>query len=128
MANRKRLTMLAAVVLLVTGLGVAAQAWVGQRDTLTFSGSVALPGAVLPAGTYTFELMTSTGAGDVVRVASGDRRHSYFMGFTRSVTRPQNLPSNRLIVLGEAKAGTPPPIAVWYPLGGGNGHEFIYQQ
>jgi hypothetical protein len=126
MANHKRLTALAAAVLLLTGLAAVTQAWVGQRDTLTFSGAVALPGAVLPAGAYTFQLMTSSGAGDVVRVASSDGRHSYFMGFTRSVTRPQNLPANRIVVIGEAKSGTPPPVTVWYPLGGGNGHEFIY--
>ena len=127
MATRKTLSAALAAALLVTGLGVTAHAWIGQRNTLNFGGSVAIPGTVLPAGSYTFEVVTSGGSADVVRIASADGRRSYFMGFTRTVERPRNLPAKQAIVLGEAKAGTPPPIAVWYPVDGDGGHEFIYR-
>ena len=127
MALHKTLAAAFGAALLVTGLSVSAHAWIGQRNTLTFGGSVAIPGAVLPAGSYTFEVVTSGGEAEVVRVASRDTNRSYFMGFTRSVDRPRNLPAKQAIVLGEAKAGTPPPIAVWYPTDGGRGHEFIYR-
>jgi hypothetical protein len=127
MTIRKSVTGAFAAALLVTGLGVTAHAWIGQRNTLKFSGSVAVPGAVLPAGSYTFEVVTSGGSADVVRIASTDGRRNYFMGFTRTVERPRNLPENQAIVLGEAKAGTPPPIAGWYPVDGDHGHEFIYR-
>ena len=127
MAIRKTLAGLFAAALLVTGLSVTGHAWIGQRNTLTFGGTVAIPGAVLPPGAYTFEVVTAGGSFEVVRVASADGQRNYFMGFTRTVDRPRTLPAKQAIVLGEAQAGTPPPIAAWYPVDGGSGHEFIYR-
>jgi len=123
MTNRK--SMVAGLAMMVA-LGVAAtvHGWSGQQNTLTFSGSVALPGVVLPAGSYRFQVLA--GNPDIVRVTSSDGRQPYYMGFTRTVMRPHRLDSKRAIVLGEAPAGTPPPISIWFPTDGGNGHQFVY--
>ena len=126
MVNRISIAAVFAAVLLMTGLRVSPHAWAGQRSIITFSGAVALPGVVLPAGSYEFQQVTPSGSGTVVHVASADGRRSYFMGFTRTVDRPRNLPDNRLIQLGESKAGTPPPITAWYPAGDSRGQEFVY--
>src|SRR3954469_918889 len=116
MINRN--TILGALVaLVIAGAGATTHAWVGQRDTLTFSGSVAIPGAVLPAGSYVFEMMTAGTSNEVVRIASKTTNQAYFMGFTRSVTRPHADTGRALIVVGESPKGTPPPLRVWYPNG-----------
>lgn len=129
MFNRKSvLTAFGAVIL---GLAVAAsgEAWGTASKTahLTFSGPFALPGISLPAGVYTFELADPSTNLDIVRVVSRDRSKVYYTGFTEPVRRPANLAADRMLVFGEAPAGSPAPIAVWYPLNGSIGHQFIYR-
>jgi hypothetical protein len=127
MFNRKRV--LTAVVGLTLAVLVAASAyaWNTRMSYVTFSGTVALPEAVLPAGTYTFELPETSNL-DVVRVLSKDRSKVYFLGFTRATPRPFQMDPNRVTVtLGEAERGVPPPVATWYPIGSSIGHTFIYQ-
>jgi hypothetical protein len=125
MTNRKSVVAVGLAVLVAIGIATTVHGWTGQQNTLKFSGAVALPGVVLPAGSYRFLVMEG-GSGDIVRVTSDDGRQPYFMGFTRTVQRPHSHDSKRAIVLGERAAGTPPPIAIWFPTDGGNGHEFIY--
>jgi hypothetical protein len=124
MTNRKSIVA-AGLVLLALTVATTVHGWTGQRNTLHFSGSVALPGLVLPAGSYRFQVMEG-GSADIVRVTSEDGRQPYYMGFTRTVRRPASLPRGKAIVLGEAPAGTPPPIDTWFPVDGDNGHQFIY--
>ena len=128
MFNFKRvLTAFGAVIL---GLLVVAssEAWgTGSKTSrLTFSGPFALPGVSLPAGVYTFELADPSTNLDIVRVVSRDRAKVYYMGFTEAVRRPANLSADRMLVFGEAPAGSPPPIAAWYPQNESIGHQFIY--
>ena len=112
-----------ALVVTVTSqaLGVA-----GHANHLTFSGAVALPGMVLPAGTYTFEIANPDTSANVVRVASRDGRIQ-FLGFTERVRRPEGLPKDSMMSLGESAAAVPPPILAWYPIGTSTGHRFIYR-
>jgi len=93
---------------------------------VTFSGAVALPGRVIPAGTYTFEIANPNSGADIVRVLSRDGSRSYFLGFTRAVNRPQSLPREQVVSLGESALGTPPPITVWWPENESTGRQFIY--
>jgi len=128
MFNHKSvLTAFGAVIL---GLLVAAsgEAWATANKTnhLTFSASFALPGMTLPAGAYTFELADPSLNLDIVRVVSQDRSKVYYTGFTTSVRRPADLAADRMLTFGEAPAGTPPPIAAWYPSGESIGHQFRY--
>ena len=127
MINRKwaRAALAAA---LVTGGISAGHAWGSSRmNELTFSGSVSLPDAVLPPGTYTFEVLVPGGGHDVVQVRSRTGR-AYFLGFTRTVDRPRGARQSSAIAFGEARGGTPPPINVWYPNGLNRGHQFIYPE
>src|ERR671921_449345 len=102
MVKRTSLGVLFGAAALVA-LSVTAHAWVGQMNTLTFGGSVALPaGVVLPPGTYLFEMLTPSASSEVVRVTTRDRQRTFFLGFTRSVERPTNFDSHKVIVLGEA--------------------------
>jgi hypothetical protein len=94
---------------------------------LTFSGSVALPGVTLPAGTYTFERFDPFGAPDVVRVLNRKGDKTYFLGFTQRVSRPWNARNQPPVKFGEARPGEPVPVEVWFPADETVGHQFIYR-
>ena len=65
---------------LLLGLAVSAYSngWadVHHRDYITFSAPVAIPGVTLPAGTYRFEMPSSTASDGIVSVSSRDGRAS----------------------------------------------------
>jgi hypothetical protein len=97
-----------------------------QINILTFNQPVKLPGVVLPAGTYRFELAPAGTHQDIVKVSSRSGM-PYYLGFTRVVERPTTLPKNMMIQFGETTGGVPPPIAVWYPTHTPSGHAFVYR-
>jgi hypothetical protein len=127
MVNRKLVLAVcgAAVFALVLAQRVGAMAD-AKTTYLTFSAPVTLPGVALGAGTYIFEIANPDNNADVVRVMSRDRSISYFMGFTRAVTRPHNLDRTRSVSLGESAAGVPPPITTWWPQYESTGRQFVY--
>ena len=96
-----------------------------MTNDLTFKQPVALPGVVLPAGTYTFESVML--GGNVVRVSSRNDGTVRFMGFTQRVVRPRSMPTRTPIAFGEAPPGTARPITAWFPIGRSEGHQFMYR-
>jgi hypothetical protein len=129
MFARRLVSTLGAAVL----LGVLATVPTGafplpNRTTyFTFSGPVQLPGVTLARGTYIFEVANPNGRADVVRVLSSDRSTVYFMQFTNLVYRPRTSNLKSSITLGEAPAGTVPPVKAWYPESETLGREFIFR-
>lgn len=108
-------------------LAVAAHGYGAPGRTmneLAFNSPVALPGTVLPAGTYVFEAIRP----DIVRVSSRLGRRVHYTGFTRQVTRSGWRANGPHVSFAEAPRGEPVPIAVWYPAGEQNGHEFVYRR
>ncbi len=126
MVNRKSLLAACGVILGLTVAVASANAWGNASRTtyLTFSGPVRLPGVTLGTGTYMFELTGS--ALDIVRVTDEKRSMVLFNGFTAQVARPEGLPANQPISIGESPRGIAPPILAWYPDGDSNGHRFMY--
>lgn len=116
----------AAAALLAVAAAAPTGAAVGQRDHVTFSGAVALPGAVLPAGAYIFEVANPDSSRTVVRVTHRDTRRVHFARFTMRVSRPASLPDDQVVTLGEAPAGEAVPITAWYPSGQPSGHRFVW--
>jgi hypothetical protein len=128
MSNRKRALVAAVAVIGVLAGGASVHAaFVSRVNHLTFSGTVSLPGAILPQGTYTFELAPPSGGLDVVRVTTRDGKRVMFHGFTNVVNRPAGLGENQLVTFGERAAGQPAPIDTWYPVGSPIGRRFIYR-
>ncbi|RPI56235.1 MAG: hypothetical protein EHM55_05555 [Acidobacteria bacterium] len=113
-------------------VGVLATSSIGaipnaNRTTyFTFSKAVQLPGVALSAGSYVFEVVNPETGGSVVRVASRDRSKIYLTQVTLPVERPRSRDMAPRIVLGEAPAGQPPPVASWFPHGETIGRAFIY--
>ena len=95
-----------------------------HRTYFTFSGPVRLPGVVLPAGKYVFELPTQEWT--LVRVSSFETNKTYLLAFTRIVDRPADRKLDATIVLGETSGHAAPPINVWYSQGERTGRQFIY--
>ena len=123
----RQLVFTAAIALLAFAAATPTRAALGLGDRITFSGPVALPGVVLPAGAYTFEIANPESSLRVVRVTRRDTGLVYFAGFTRMIPRPVDRPADQLIGLGEGPRGAAAPIDVWYPSGGSQGHRFIYR-
>jgi hypothetical protein len=129
MVNRKSVLTACGAAIVALVMAASVDAWgrgnASRTNYLTFSRPVALPGVTLGRGTYIFEL-ADPHVLDVVQVLSRDRSRVYFMAFTRLIQRPADMPADRLVSLGEARVGVPPPIMAWYPLGESRGHQFIY--
>ena len=123
---------LVVVAALALGVGAAslagASALANRRTVLTFSHAVALPGAELPAGSYTFQLADPNGSADAVMVLNRNRTRVLFMGLTHRVPRPVGLAASRTVVFGEARRGDAAPITAWYPPDDGIGYEFQYRR
>jgi hypothetical protein len=116
-------------ILAVCSVGVllprtaAADEW-DQRTILTFSQTVEIPGTVLPAGTYVFQLADSAASRHVVQVFDQDGR---------ILATVLTIPTARLtaaddtrITFEEQRAGAPFPIKKWFYPGRVGGEEFIY--
>jgi hypothetical protein len=129
MLHRKSVFIAGAIAIAALLSSASGHAWspLTRPNYLTFSAPVAVPGAVLAPGSYTFELTAPGTSRDIVRVSSRDGRRIYYTGFTRRVARPHNLPTGATVAFGEAVKGEPTPIAAWYPIDGANGQEFIYR-
>ena len=95
-------------------------------NTLTFNQPVALPGVTLAAGSYRFEIVNPQMNRDIVRVSSMRTGQVYFTRHTLRAERPHNMPRNQVVTFGEAPAGQPTPIRIWFPLNGSDGREFVY--
>jgi len=119
----RRFALTTSALLVAAVLGAASmQASALRTNYLTFSGPVALPGVTLAPGTYTFEAGPEETDVNIVRVQTRDRRQLLYQGFTTPVSRPMgNVP---VVVFGEAPAGAPIPIRVWYPTQSRIGHRF----
>ena len=128
MTNWKTVRITCATV--AVGLLVAASSHalsVGHKNHLTFNRPVALPGVVLPAGTYTFDLADSNSSLDIVIVRNAIGSKVMYLGFTNTVERPRGMAAKTAVTFREASANEPPPIATWYEIGDSIGHEFLYR-
>jgi hypothetical protein len=110
----------ALALMLVTGSVMAFG--VSHENRLTFNRPVALPGVVLPAGTYSFNVAEN--GLDVVVVRNSTK--VFYMGFTTLVRRPAGISPNTRVTIGEAPANQAPPITRWYEIDDTIGHEFRY--
>lgn len=122
---RSVMTMVGAVALVAClAPGAHADEW-NKKTYLTFSGPVQIPGATLPAGTYTFELANPDSTRHVIRVSEKDsgKHVGLFMTIPQDRLDP---PNDNLIMFAERPAGSPQAIQAWFYPGDRIGEEFVY--
>ena len=95
-----------------------------QLTYLTFSQAVAIPGHVLPAGTYTFRLADSLSGRNVVQIFN---RAGKPVATVLTIEDYRLTPSDdTVITFGKRGGSAPPSITQWFYPGDSEGHEFIY--
>ena len=104
---------------------VAAHADTLDRYTkLTFSEPIAIPGQVLPAGTYVFRLPLDHSL-NLVQITNVEGTRVYATLNAISTERAQRT-GDTVLVLADQKPGTPEALVKWFYPGDINGQQFVY--
>jgi hypothetical protein len=92
---------------------------------LTFSKSVQLPGVMLPAGKYRFELADPDDSRQVIKVQTedGKKQLAMLMSIPHQLSRPTKDP---LVLFAETPAREPDAVKAFVYPGESIGYEFIY--
>jgi hypothetical protein len=96
-----------------------------KQTYLTFSAPVQVPGATLPAGTYTFKLADLQGNRHVVQIfdKDGTKLYTTILAIPDERLEPTDKP---LVMFTETPAGTPAAVKAWFYPGDRIGNEFVY--
>jgi hypothetical protein len=103
---------------------VRADEW-DKKTYITFSDTVQMPGATLPAGKYVFKLVESNANRYVVQVFNERENHV----FTTVIAIPNyrmKTPDKTIITFYESPEGQPQPVRAWFYPGDNFGREFVY--
>ena len=121
-----KVRVLCGAAILAACLAPAAQADEWTKLTyFTFSAPVEMPGMVLPAGSYKFELADPDATRRVVRIS--DKEGGKIYGIFLSIPDQKLEPSDKPIVMfREAPAGAPEAVKAWFYPGETTGYEFVY--
>lgn len=112
------------VVGLVSASNAVADEW-DKKSILTFSQPFEIPGKVLPAGTYTFELADTFADRHIVRIFNKDRTE--VLATVMTIPDYRLTPTNETVIkFGEVPAGQPEVIRAWFYPGNTLGQEFVY--
>jgi hypothetical protein len=96
-----------------------------QANKVTFSQPVQIPGCVLPAGTYWFELPQDISEHYLVRIYSADRSELYATLFASNYERA-TATDRTVFGLAERGSAQPQAIVTWFYPGETTGHRFLY--
>jgi hypothetical protein len=124
----------ALAVLAFSAPGVRAQtgdsAEAKKLTILTFTEPVQLPGKVLPAGKYRFEIADANNAVHAVRVLSedGDKVHGTFPTIPSVMAERDLRDQDTLVMFAERAAGQPQAAREWFYPGRSIGEEFLYSK
>ncbi len=98
-----------------------------EATFMSFSAPVQIPGRVLPAGTYLFELADHGSAPNVVQVFSSDRTVLYGTFLTIATERPDPA-DDTTVALARPEVGGTPVLVKWFYPGRDIGNEFEYSK
>lgn len=123
MGNSK-LGIAAVAIAAIAVIHAKADAW-NQETIFTFNEPVAIPGQVLPPGTYTFKLLNTQADRDIVEVLGANDHHFYGV-FPTIPDYRHKAHGTAIVRFDEAPAGSPEAIQAWFYPGDSYGHEFVY--
>ena len=103
----------------------SAQTNLNQRTVLTFSQPIEVPGKVLPAGTYTFELHESQMNRHIVQVWDADGK-KLITTFLAIPNRRIETTADTVVRFAEVTPGQPQAMRAWFYPGQTVGQEMVY--
>jgi hypothetical protein len=118
----KRILIVACAAALLAATFPAAPAAAAEPYKLTFSTTVRIPGAILPAGTYLFIPLGTR----VIQVLDADHTTVYSTFLTVPRYRLESTPQN-VVVFEEVATAMAPPLKIWFPPYNLSGFEFVYK-
>jgi hypothetical protein len=120
----KQFGILAVLLAFLVVLPVAhADEW-NQATLITFSQPVQIPGRVLPAGTYLFEMVTNINH-ELVRISSPDRNNVFAL-IQAIPTYQRGLSGKSAIILANQGESQPEAVVAWSYPGRVEGHQLLY--
>jgi hypothetical protein len=126
MKTLRILTLLIGAMLVFATLVPVAKADPFDRKTVvTFDQDVAIPGQVLPAGTYVFKLLRTQSDRNIVQVWDGGESQLIAALLTIGDYSTE-APDNAYFVLDNNEEGYPPALVSWSYPGENTGRAFIY--
>ncbi len=122
----KALISLFAVTLLAATVLPSAQAdtW-NKKTVVTFSQAVEVPGKILPAGTYTFQLLDSQSDRHIVQIFNADG--SQIIATILAINNYRLQPTGDTVMkFSERPGDSPEALRAWFYPGDNFGQEFVY--
>ncbi len=122
----RTLLSLFAVTLLGATVLPSAQAdtW-NKKTVVTFSQAVEVPGKILPAGTYTFQLLDSQSDRHIVQIFNADG--SQIIATILAINNYRLQPTGDTVMkFSERPADSPDALRAWFYPGDNFGQEFVY--
>jgi hypothetical protein len=120
------LALSAALLSVAFSPGARADEW-DKKTVVTFDQEVAIPGQVLPPGTYVFKLLGGVSDRNVVQVWDADESHLITMLSTVGEYTYET-PDRPTFILDTSKdnEGFPPALVRWFYPGDNTGWGFVY--
>ena len=114
------LTLFAAILL----PSARADQW-NKKTIVTFSQAVEVPGKILPAGTYTFQLLDSPSDRHIVEIFNADG--SQIIVTTLAINDYRLRPTGKTVMtFNETPGDAPEALRAWFYPGDNFGQEFVY--
>ena len=132
-ADKMMKNKLASIAFALALVGIAmvtpasAQTNLNQRTVLTFSQPIEVPGKVLPAGTYTFELHESQMNRHIVQVYDADGK-KLITTFLAIPNRRLETTTDTVVRFAEVAPGQPQAMRAWFYPGQTVGQEMVYSK
>lgn len=122
-----RLALAASFVAGATVATASAQTALNNRTVMTFSQPIEVPGKILPAGTYTFELHDSGMNRHVIQIM--DKAGTKLVALVLAIPTYRAKATEETVVrFAEAMPGKPQALRQWYYPGQTTGNEMVYSK
>jgi len=104
--------------------GARADTW-NKKTVVTFTQAVEVPGKILPAGTYTFQLLDSLSDRHIVQIFNADG--SQIITIVLAINNYRLEPTGETVMkFGERPGDSPEALRAWFYPGDNFGQEFVY--
>jgi hypothetical protein len=96
-----------------------------KKTVVTFSQAIEVPGKILPAGTYTFQLLDSTSDRHIVQIFNADGTH--IIATILAINNYRLEPTGETVMkFRETPGDAPEALRAWFYPGDNFGQEFVY--